>query len=296
MELFALRYFIEVAHQENITHAAEKLHISQPSLSRQISSLESELGKKLFVRKQFRVELTEPGKALLKHAEEIVRLSDLAFTEISSTKTELSGHLSIAFADGTFEGSIPNLVDSFIRSFPSIELDFYSGGLDYIETLKRRHAPDIVCYYTGSSPKDELFVKTDHTLNTGFVMRKDDKLARYNEISRALYKDIQIIYPRERGLDENEKTISLDVNKDQIIAMVEEPLAFLDLVKKGQGYIFCLEPSFEILKGYDLCFRPAVPKKKATVHFVQDPRMVSTDAAKAFMNHAHDFYEHKIPL
>ena len=70
MELRVLRYFLEAAREGNITHAAERLHISQPTLSKQLKELEGELGKKLFIRGNYNVRLTDEGMLLRKRAEE----------------------------------------------------------------------------------------------------------------------------------------------------------------------------------------------------------------------------------
>ena len=72
MEIRVLRYFLEVAREGNITHAAERLHISQPTLSKQLKELETELGKKLFVRGNYNVRLTNEGMLLRKRAEDIL--------------------------------------------------------------------------------------------------------------------------------------------------------------------------------------------------------------------------------
>ena len=72
MELRVLRYFLEVAREGNITHAALRLHISQPTLSKQLKELEGELGKKLFIRGNYNVRLTDEGMLLRKRAEDIL--------------------------------------------------------------------------------------------------------------------------------------------------------------------------------------------------------------------------------
>ena len=120
MELSTLKNFLEVVKCGNITHAAKKLSISQPSLSRQIMMLEEELGQKLFFRKHYRVELTDAGKALFERASEIVRLSDLAVSELAAKEKQVKGDLFIAFADGTFTGTVPAVIDSFRNAYPDV--------------------------------------------------------------------------------------------------------------------------------------------------------------------------------
>lgn len=91
MELRVLRYFLAVAREENITKAAALLHVTQPTLSRQLRQLEEELGVKLFRRSQYRVVLTDDGMLLRRRAQEIVELADKAERELQHLDTEVTG-------------------------------------------------------------------------------------------------------------------------------------------------------------------------------------------------------------
>ena len=95
MELRVLRYFLAVAREENITKAAALLHVTQPTLSRQLMQLEGELGVQLFRRSQYRVALTDEGMLLRRRAQEIVELADKAQRELRHTETELTGEIAI---------------------------------------------------------------------------------------------------------------------------------------------------------------------------------------------------------
>ena len=102
MELRVLRYFLAVAREGSVTHAAQRLHISQPTLSKQLKDLEGELGKKLFVRSSFSVRLTEEGMLLRKRAEEILDMVDKTEEEFKALG-EVSGgdiHIGAAESDG----------------------------------------------------------------------------------------------------------------------------------------------------------------------------------------------------
>ena len=94
MEIRVLRYFLAVAQEENITRAAEKLHIAQPSLSKQLMELEDELGKQLLIRGKRRIILTEEGVLLRKRAEEILELVSKTEQEITADEKQLVGKIS----------------------------------------------------------------------------------------------------------------------------------------------------------------------------------------------------------
>ena len=95
MDIRVLRYFLTVAREENITRAAESLHITQPSLSKQLMELETELGKQLLIRGKRKITLTEYGILLRKRAEEIVSLFEKTKQELHSDRLLLNGRLSM---------------------------------------------------------------------------------------------------------------------------------------------------------------------------------------------------------
>lgn len=95
MELRVLRYFLAVAREESICGAAESLHLSQPTLSRQLMDLEAELGKKLFLRGNRHITLTEDGALLRKRAEEILDLVEKTTGELTAEPADLAGDIYI---------------------------------------------------------------------------------------------------------------------------------------------------------------------------------------------------------
>ena len=99
MEIRVLRYFLEVAREGSVTHAAQRLHISQPTLSKQIKDLEAELGKKLFVRSSFSVRLTDEGMLLRKRAEDILAMVDKTADEFRALGQITGGDIYIGCAE-----------------------------------------------------------------------------------------------------------------------------------------------------------------------------------------------------
>ena len=86
-----MRYFLAVAREENMTRAAELLHVTQPTLSKQLKALEEELGKKLFTRHSFSIRLTEEGALLRKRAEDLVKMADRITEEFSALDDVFGG-------------------------------------------------------------------------------------------------------------------------------------------------------------------------------------------------------------
>ncbi|MBQ6670729.1 MAG: LysR family transcriptional regulator [Firmicutes bacterium] len=139
MEIRVLKYFIEIAKTGSITRASEVLHITQPSLSKQMKLLEAELGQKLFKRGQYKMILTEVGRSFLARAEEIVRLSDLTLSEYTSHNKDIQGELSICFIDRTFSERVAALISDFQQLYPGIKLLIIPRGNlcdEYGQSLK----------------------------------------------------------------------------------------------------------------------------------------------------------------
>jgi DNA-binding transcriptional LysR family regulator len=122
MELRQLRYFLAVAEEMHFHHAAERLHLSQPSLSQQIHQLEEELGVKLFDRYNRRVSLTGAGENLLRRARLILQGVEEAVQETQQVGRGLAGRLTISFVSTALIGALPPVLKDFLSRVPAAEL------------------------------------------------------------------------------------------------------------------------------------------------------------------------------
>lgn len=132
MEIRALQYFLAVAREENMTEAANLLHVTQPTLSRQIADLEAELGKRLFVRTNRNTILTEEGMHLRQRAEEILSLVTQTEEEVKNDATDLAGTIRIGAAETHSMYLVANLFAGLYRQYPGITCEFFSGNADTV--------------------------------------------------------------------------------------------------------------------------------------------------------------------
>lgn len=133
MELRVLRYFLAVAQEENITKAAALLHLTQPTLSRQLMQLEEELETKLFRRSQYRIILTEDGMLLRRRAQELVELADKTEREFLQRDTELSGEIAIGCGETRSMTFLSQRICSFRRLHPQVQFRIYSATADDVK-------------------------------------------------------------------------------------------------------------------------------------------------------------------
>lgn len=137
MELRVLNYFLAIAREENFTKAANMLHVTQPTLSRQIADLEQELGVKLFVRSNHNIILTEDGMILKRRAQEILSLADKTKRDFLQKDEALSGTISIGSGEFRSTKYLAKIIAEFHKKYPDVKYEIYSGNAgnirDYIE-------------------------------------------------------------------------------------------------------------------------------------------------------------------
>ena len=177
MELRVLTYFLMVAREENITRAAQLLHITQPTLSRQLRELEDELGVKLFVRGNHSIALTQDGLILRRRAQEIVELSEKAARELSHADEELQGEIAIGSGEMLSMSALAQAMASFHDMHPRVRYRLYSGNADNIKERLENGLLDIGLL---SEPVDIAryeFVRLEPSEEWGVLIRDDSPLA-----------------------------------------------------------------------------------------------------------------------
>ena len=132
MEIRSLRYFLAVAREENMTRAAEILHVTQPTLSKQLKSLEEELGKKLFTRHSFSIRLTDEGILLRNRAEDLIRMADKIEQEFVSLDDITGGELYLGLAESFQIKHLAKVIKEFKNRYPNLHYHITSVYTDHI--------------------------------------------------------------------------------------------------------------------------------------------------------------------
>ena len=291
MEISKLKNFLVVAREGNITHAAQALHMSQPALSRQIKMLEEELGKPLFRRTQHKVVLTQTGIDFKERAEQIVRLTDLTVTELSSEDRKIEGTLSIAFGRGAFSGSIIQSIESFNRINPGVKLKMYNGGADYARMLLKARRADVLCVYVKTLPEDAAYVIADAEKRIGLVIPQEYEIAESSEIDLNDLSGVKLIVPDGMVSDRNYEDIFHQIPEGNIIASVEPPMLFVGMARRFGACVLGLEPPTEYLESSRLVFRPIYPIHKLRLILMKSHLAEDSDALEAFMDYVGRFFE-----
>ncbi len=130
MDMRQIRYFLTVADELNITRAAERLHLSQPPLSRALMELEEELGCTLIIRGKRHITLTPEGLALKRRGEQILALADITKTEIADVKKGISGTLYLGHVDSNGPSLAADWISSFKKEYPNVTYNLWCGTVD----------------------------------------------------------------------------------------------------------------------------------------------------------------------
>lgn len=138
MELRELTYFLKIAEYENITRAAKELHVTQPHLTRQLKSLEEELGVTLFVREKKRLHITDEGRFLKQQAEQILGLTGKIKNQIAEMESGVNGTLYIGSIETVGTMYLPGWISGFKEKYPKVRYNLWSGNsTDVIERLQQ---------------------------------------------------------------------------------------------------------------------------------------------------------------
>ena len=132
MEIRTLQNFLTIAREENMTKAAEILHITQPTLSRRIKSLEDELGQKLFIRHSFSIELTEAGMLLRKQAEDLLTMANKIYDGFHSLDDLTGGDIYFGLAESYQVGFLADHIRDFKVRYPNLRYHITSGDTEQV--------------------------------------------------------------------------------------------------------------------------------------------------------------------
>lgn len=252
MDIRVLRYLLAVEQEGTITKAAESLGIAQPSLSKQLMELESEVGKPLLLRGKRQVTMTDEGQFLCRRAKEIISLLERTEAEISKSDEILSGEIRIG---GGPSDTVIKAAAEFRRKYPAVRFHWVTGDADEITERMDRGLLDIAILIDGSdNPKYECLMLPE-THHFGLLMRDDSPLSKKKKIKPEDVVNLPLIMPRRAGLKQRLTAWSGREELDIISTFNVVYSSPYLLVENGLGYAFSLENQ----TSERLCFCPLEP-------------------------------------
>ena len=282
MDVRVLRYFLAVAREENITRAAKSLHMTQPSLSKQLMELESELGRQLLIRGKRRITLTQDGILLRKRAEEIVALMDKTEQELRKNREVLSGKISIG---GTPGKRILETAASLRKEHPEVVFEFYSSdATDVTERLDQGSLDFAVLLEPVDTSKYE-YISLGEVAHWGLLMPEDSPLAEKPVVEKSDLCSVPLVLHRRAGLQrEIAHWAQVELTQLNITATYNVPNGdAATFVRSGLGYFLTSDNHLPQQLDQGLCFRPLRPGIEFRNALVWKRYAVLSAAADAFL-------------
>ena len=273
MELRVLRYFLAVAREESISGAAEALHVTQPTLSRQMMELEEELGKTLFLRGKRKISLTEEGMFLRKRAQ-----------EISAAEENISGDVHIGGGETDAMRLIARAAHRLQSAYPHIAYHLFSGNADDVTERLDRGLVDFGVFIEPADLSKYDFIKLPVTDIWGVLMRKDCPLAARATIRPQDLLGLPLLASNQH-LVKNEFSGWFGEGYEKLNITTTYNLLYNAsiMVEEGMGYALCLDKIVRTSGGSPLCFRPLEPKLEVGLHIAWKKYQFFSKAAEKFL-------------
>ncbi|CDE89667.1 TPA: LysR family transcriptional regulator [Candidatus Gastranaerophilales bacterium HUM_20] len=288
MEIRVLKYFLTVSEIGNITKAANLMHLTQPTLSRQLLELEKELGQKLFIRGNHSVSLTPEGIMLRKRAQEIIDLVDKTEAEFTSFKDEIMGDIFIGSGETKSIKLITDVMKTLKKDYPKIKFHIVSGDSgDLVERLDKGLLDFCVLIQPFNLEKYD-YIDLGEKDTWGLLLRKDDPLADKKSIKIEDLMELPLIISRQaiRKTDENNVFLNWFGNnfENLIIAGTYNLIYNAAIMTEDRiGYAMGLDKLINTTANTSLCFRPLTPKLEVGISVVWKKNQVFSRPAKLFL-------------
>ena len=284
MELRTLRYYLAVCEAGSMSRAAERLHVTQPTLSRQISELERELGCELLVRHSRSVEPTEEGLHLMARAADIVSLADLTEAEYRDAGHVVAGDVRIACGESSGIAPIASCAREFRMRHPQVRFRLHSGNADYVVGRLERGLDDFAVLFSYPGIDRYEHVRLQHTDAWGVYFPEGNPLATKEVISPTDLDGLPLI-----ASDQALETDELSAWFGELLPRVELAATYTlgynatVFVREGAGYMLGLDSLAPTGPGTGLEFRPLWPPIVAHIDLAWRRGQKLSNAAKLFL-------------
>lgn len=283
MELRVLNYFLTVAREENITRAAQLLHVTQPTLSRQLMQLEEELGVQLFHRGKHSVSLTEDGMLLRRRAQELVSLSEKTKLELQHKEEIPAGEIAIGCGESKSMSLLSEKMVSFRQKYPLVQFSIYSAIADDIKERIEKGLLDMGLLVEPVDISKYEFIRLPVKERWGVLVREDSPLAQKDCVTPEDLLDVPLLMvQREQVKNELANWFGETYDQLEIAAVYNLIVNAAFMVERGLGVAICFDLGavFENLR-----FIPLLPRMETGSVLVWKKNQMLSAAQTLFIQH-----------
>lgn len=286
MELRHLRYFVAVAEAQSITRAAERLHLSQPPLSRQIRDQEDELGAPLFERTTRQVQLTPAGRVFLADARAVLQRVSEAVVRFRKVAKHASGDVRVGYSPLPMVELVPRALRLLRKAAPDVRVSLLDLSSDECLTQLARRTLDLALVVRPPRLAG-LGFECLGELPVGVIVALDHPLARRRSVSlaRALAEPV-VTYVKDGYSDYHDwmrRTLRQHAGRPRIAAEVDGAPSLVAAVEANQGIGFT-PPTIAVSAGRRVCFLPLNPPVDPIEIGIVSRRGALPTAAQAFVD------------
>ena len=288
MEIRVLKYFLAVAREGSITKAANYLHLTQPTLSRQLQDLEKELGQKLLIRGQHNVTLTSEGHTLRQRAEEIIDMVDKTEQEFRSIKDVIAGTVYIGSGESHTIRLITDIIKDVQTEYPEIKFDLVSGNAQDITEKLDKGLLDFAVLIEPIDISKYDYLTLPEKDRWGVVMKKDSPLAKKKSITYKDLKDLPLIFSkqveRQNPSDSDfMKWFKGGFENFNIVGTYNLIYNAGLMAESGIGYVVGLDKLLNTMNNSNLTFRPLCPVLESGLNIVWKKGQIFSKPSKVFL-------------
>lgn len=283
MEIRTLRYFLAAAREENMTRAAAVLHVTQPTLSKALKSLEDELGKKLFIRRSFSIRLTDEGVLLRNRAEDLIRMADKIEQEFVSLDDISGGELYLGLAESFQIRYLAKVIRDFKTRYPNLHYHITSGDTEQItdkldkgllDFLVLAELPDSRRYEYLAFPEKDVW---------GLVIPENDPLAEKDVIRREDLKGLPLFCSEQAWNGDIKKWAGSSFSKMKLEGSFRLSYNGSIFAREGLGYLLTFRDLIDTSEQSGLVFRALDPTLETTLYIAWNRYQAFTPIAERFL-------------
>lgn len=290
MEIRVLRYFLTVVREESITKASEVLHITQPTLSRQLAQMEEEIGVKLFSRGTRKISLTNEGILLRRRAEEILQLVDKTEKELVEQEELVEGRVSVGCGEIASVQLLPEMFRSFRDKYPRVSFDIFTAAADLVKEQMDRGLLDLGLLLEPVDVEKYDFIRFDMKENWVVLMRPEDPLAKKESITAKDLSLVPLIMPRRMRVQSELASWFGDYyEKLDVVFTSNLNTNGAIMVESGLAYSIVVEGAVSFWDQSKITYRPLMPALTATSVLAWKRGQPFSLAATKFIDHAKCF-------
>ncbi len=283
MEIRTLRYFLAAAREENMTRAAEYLHVSQPTLSKQIQALEEELGKKLFIRHSFRIELTEEGILLRKRAEDLVTMADKIAGEFAGLNDVTGGDVYFGLAESYQIRYLAREIRRFKEVCPGLRYHITSGDTEQVTEKLDRGVLDFTVLAEAPDTGKYNFLRFPEADVWGLVIPADHPLAEKAGVTADDLMGLPLFCSEQGWRRDLPGWCGEKMDRLRLEGSFRLSCNASLFVREGLGVLLTLDRLIGTSPESGLVFRPLTPKLEENIYLIWRKYQVFTPIAQRLL-------------